>query len=67
MLKFTQASDLKKMLLDTNPKTLVEASPRDFVWGVGLSEDDPLILEPKNWLGPNLLGKTLMIVRGELL
>lgn len=64
--KFGQNPDLLKMLLDTGDKVLVEASPYDTVWGVGLGEDDPLILDPANWRGKNLLGFALMAVREKL-
>ena len=35
----------------------------DQIWSCGLAENDPLILDPKNWTGQNLLGKVLMEVR----
>jgi len=50
-------------LLMTGSKILVEASPEDCIWGVGLEENDPLILDEANWKGQNLLGKALMKVR----
>lgn len=58
--------NLRKTLLDTGNRTLVEASPRDLIWGVGLAETSPLIQYPNQWKGLNLLGKTLMRVREEL-
>lgn len=58
--------NLRKTLLDTGNRTLVEASPRDTIWGVGLAETSPLIQYPNQWKGLNLLGKTLMNVRKEL-
>lgn len=57
--KFTQNEDLKIELLKYNGKTFVEASPYDKKWGVGLGEDDPLILDKENWKGKNLLGECL--------
>lgn len=65
-LKFSQNADYKRELLETEDRILVEASPYDKIWGVGLREDDPLILDEKNWLGQNLLGKALMQVRESL-
>ena len=62
--KYQQNKDLRKLLLDTGTKTLVEASKKDLVWGVGLYNTDPLILDEQNWLGTNLLGRALMDVRG---
>lgn len=65
-LKFNQNPALGQELLDTGDKTLVEASVEDCVWGVGLDESDPLILDESNWRGENLLGKALMQVRDLL-
>jgi ribA/ribD-fused uncharacterized protein len=64
--KFTQHKDLQKELLDTHDKELCEASPRDRLWGVGLSEHNSLILDKKNWLGENRLGKVTMDVRSMI-
>jgi ribA/ribD-fused uncharacterized protein len=61
--KFTQDIELKKKLLSTKNKTLVEASPFDRIYGIGLSETNPKALDKKTWRGQNLLGKTLMKVR----
>lgn len=61
--KFSQNQDLKKQLLETGTKVIVEGSPYDKVWGVGLKWDDPKILDEKNWQGENLLGVALMEVR----
>lgn len=63
-LKYSQNQEFKDLLLLTENKVLVEASPIDRVWGAGLSEKDPLILDEGNWTGQNLLGKALMEVRG---
>jgi ribA/ribD-fused uncharacterized protein len=57
---------LRSLLLATAPTELVEASPYDRIWGVGLGERDPLILDKANWRGTNLLGVTLMKVRDTL-
>lgn len=63
--KFNQNIDLLNELLSTNSKILVEASPYDLIWGVGLKEDNPLIKDPKYWKGTNLLGQCLMEVRKD--
>ncbi|KAI9847908.1 MAG: hypothetical protein M1837_001425 [Sclerophora amabilis] len=63
-LKFTQDVELKQMLLDTGDREIVEASPRDRIWGVGFGARNA----PKNrdrW-GLNLLGKALMEVRDRI-
>lgn len=62
LAKFDQNPDLKEKLLSTQGKTLVEASPYDRIWGIGLSETDPLRFNEAKW-GQNLLGKALMKVR----
>ncbi len=66
LAKFSQNAELKKILLATNQKILVEASPVDFIWGVGLHETDPTIQDPCKWKGLNLLGFTLMKVRDSI-
>lgn len=66
LAKFSQNPDLKKMLLDTGDRTLVEASPIDKVWGIGMGEDDPGVEDELNWKGQNLLGNVLMDVRDNL-
>ena len=64
--KFSQDELLKDYLLSTGDKILVEASPYDTVWGVGLRASDPLILNESTWKGLNLLGEALMKVRNEI-
>lgn len=66
MAKFSQNEELKKKLLDTKDKILVEASPVDFIWGIGLHETNPDAQDPRKWKGLNLLGFTLMRVRDSL-
>lgn len=61
--KFNRNAALKDFLLNTGDRILVEASPVDKVWGVGLAMNDPLIEYPYNWLGENLLGFALMKAR----
>jgi ribA/ribD-fused uncharacterized protein len=64
--KFNQNPSLTEILFSTGTKTIVEASPFDKIWGVGLHWDDDRILDEKNWQGKNLLGKALMKVRDRL-
>ncbi|MBK7882998.1 MAG: NADAR family protein [Chitinophagaceae bacterium] len=64
--KFSQHKDLQEYLLSTNNRILVEASPVDAIWGVGLAADNPDINNPVNWKGLNLLGFALMEVRDKL-
>ena len=64
--KFKQDVKLGKQLKETGDKTLVEASPYDKIWGIGISADDKNILNPMSWKGQNLLGKILMDVRKNL-
>jgi ribA/ribD-fused uncharacterized protein len=66
LLKFSQNEALKSFLLQTKSKILVEASPVDAIWGIGLAEDNSDALNPEKWKGLNLLGFALMEVRDEL-
>ena len=65
-LKFTQNPKLLAQLLETEDKTLVEASPYDPIWGIGLDENAPGIEDSNNWKGENLLGYTLTDVRDNI-
>lgn len=65
--KFSQNPALKDYLVATKNRVLVEASPYDRVWGVGLSADNENIKQPQRWQGENLLGFALMKVRSQLL
>lgn len=64
--KFSQNPELKQFLLQSGETVLVEASPIDSIWGVGLSEDDPDIRNPSRWKGMNLLGFALIQAREVL-
>jgi ribA/ribD-fused uncharacterized protein len=64
--KFSQNPDLKELLLATGSKTLVEASPTDRIWGIGLAADDPRATDRSAWRGKNWLGEALMRVRADL-
>ena len=66
MEKFKQNKDLKKLLLKTKNRHLVEASKYDKIYGVGLEESDDRILDESQWLGENLLGNILMEVRKNI-
>lgn len=66
LAKFGQNPALKTFLLNTGERVLVEASPVDRIWGIGLKGDDPLAQNPATWRGLNLLGFALMQVRGQL-
>lgn len=63
ILKFSQNPALRDFLLATGDTVLVEASPYDCIWGIGLRRDDPDSREPEKWRGENLLGFVLMEVR----
>lgn len=64
--KFGQNPELKEFLLSTNDRVLVEASPVDAIWGIGMTADHQGVENPANWRGLNLLGFALMEVRDEL-
>jgi hypothetical protein len=64
--KFGQDADLRKYLLGTANRVLVEASPRDQVWGIGLGAASERATDPRQWRGRNLLGFALMEARSRL-
>lgn len=66
LAKFSQNSALGEFLMQTGDRVLVEASPVDRIWGIGLAVDDPQAENPHNWQGLNLLGFALMEVRARL-
>ena len=66
LAKFGQNPDLRAYLLGTGSRILVEASPVDRIWGIGLAADDPRAHDPSSWQGLNLLGEALMSVRATL-
>lgn len=64
--KFIQHQDLYRQLMETGDRILIEASPYDKVWGVGLAADDDRILDRSQWLGQNKQGIMLTRVRNVL-
>jgi ribA/ribD-fused uncharacterized protein len=64
--KFTQSPELGAFLAQTGNRVLVEASPVDRIWGIGLAQDDECAGNPNQWRGLNLLGFALMQVRERL-
>jgi len=67
LAKFTQNPQLMKQLLATEGTVLVEASPYDKIWGIGLNEEDAKRTPPDRWPGTNLLGLVLTQVREDLI
>lgn len=64
--KFSQNEDLKSQLKATEDCILAECAVKDRIWGIGLSMNDPDRLERDKWIGQNLLGYALMMVRERL-
>lgn len=67
LAKFGQHPALKEYLINTQNRVLVEASPQDRIWGIGLAVDHPAAENPNLWKGLNLLGFALMEVRERLI
>jgi ribA/ribD-fused uncharacterized protein len=65
--KFGQNPLLKDYLLNTGNRVLVEASPLDPIWGIGLAKEHEHAEQPAFWKGQNLLGFALMAARDVLL
>lgn len=66
LAKFSQDARLTEFLCRTGNKVLVEASPVDAIWGIGMASDDPGARDPNAWKGLNLLGFALMVVRERI-
>jgi ribA/ribD-fused uncharacterized protein len=68
--KFSQNQPLCEHLLGSHDAILVEAAPRDNIWGIGLGRENPAVHDPLRWRGRNLLGFALVkvraVLRGEL-
>ena len=64
--KFGQHPALAEFLKNTNQRILVEASPVDHIWGIGLDQNNTDAKNPYAWNGTNLLGYALMEVRDQL-
>jgi ribA/ribD-fused uncharacterized protein len=65
--KFTQNADLLKVLMTTGKTKIVEASPQDFNWGIGLTEEEAKQVPEQKWPGTNWLGEILTQLREDLL
>lgn len=64
--KFGQRPELRDFLIGTGERILVEASPTDRIWGIGLAATDERTADPAQWQGLNLLGFSLMAAREQL-
>jgi hypothetical protein len=64
--KFGHEAGMRDYLLGTANRVLVEASPRDVIWGIGLSAGNERAADPRRWRGRNLLGFALMEARERL-
>lgn len=62
--KLGEKGELWEKLKATGDRELVEASPRDRIWGVGFGEKNAEKMRER-W-GLNLLGKALMTIRKRL-
>lgn len=67
LAKFSQNPKLTDYLKLTKNRILVEASPRDRIWGIDMGQSNPEAENPVKWQGRNLLGFALMETRDELL
>jgi len=65
--KFTQNPEFLEKLLATKGTTLVEASPKDCIWGIGMAEGDEGIEDRNNWQHTNWLGEELTNLREDLM
>jgi ribA/ribD-fused uncharacterized protein len=66
LIKFSQNEAVSQFLRSTGNTIIVEASPHDRIWGIGMDEHNPKAINPLQWDGTNLLGLALMKVRSQL-
>lgn len=66
LAKFDQNAAMGAHLKSTGRKILVEASPRDRIWGIGMGASNPDARHPAKWRGQNLLGFALVQARRQL-
>jgi ribA/ribD-fused uncharacterized protein len=64
--KFTSTDELRWYLVGTAPAVLVEASPEDTVWGIGLTARHRDAWRPSRWRGTNRLGFALTAARERI-
>ena len=64
--KFKQNDELATYLLATDQTTIVEANPKDSLFGVGMSLENSEIWNKEKWKGKNIQGITLEKVRAAL-
>jgi ribA/ribD-fused uncharacterized protein len=65
--KFTQNPEIKEYLLNDPGTEIVEASPYDVIWGIGLGADKPQAWHKNSWRGENRLGECITDVRKYIL
>lgn len=65
--KFTQNPKMREELMGTMGKEIVEASPEDPIWGIGLRGNDERAWKKETWLGTNWLGEAIMQVRETII
>lgn len=65
LAKFSDPN-LRQQLMDTGDREIVEASPTDKIWGIGLGMGDKNLTDKTKWQGTNWLGECIMDVREAL-
>jgi ribA/ribD-fused uncharacterized protein len=66
LAKFGQNNDLWVELMKLGDREIVEASPEDRIWGIGLHESDDRVHDRTQWRGTNWLGIAIMQARSDL-
>lgn len=64
--KYNQNPAMKRELLSKGNSIMVEASPYDKIWDIGLKSSDPRTKDLSQWQGLNLLGQVLTDLRNNL-
>jgi ribA/ribD-fused uncharacterized protein len=59
--KFSQTGPLREHLLASDDAILVEAAPRDTIWGIGLGRENPAAHDPLRWRRRNRPDRRLVL------
>lgn len=66
MAKIQQVPAARRALMESRDRVVVEAVPRQYLWGSGLNSETTSHTRREGWPGKNMLGDILMHIRDNL-